>query len=212
MRRMKYNHRIFSFSFDEREIILNIMILYNNGDRFDCDPTFSKGRFYKNLPEPRLKFDINPQTPETKTADCRNLPLESLSINSIMFDPPFVVAPSPKPGIIRDRFSCYSNVSTLWNFYSESLVEFIRILTHNGIIVMKCMDIVSGEVNFMFHAFIISKAQQLGLYVNDLFVLARKNVLWSPNMAKQQHARKNHSYFLILKKHNKKVFLKANIL
>ena len=33
--------------------------------------------------------------------------------------------------------------------------------------------------------------------IPDLFVLGRTNVLWSPNMANQQHARKNHCYFIV---------------
>ena len=43
-------------------------------------------------------------------------------------------------------------------------------------------------------------AQEIGYYVKDLFILQATSVLFSPNMANQQHARKTHSYFLVLQK------------
>ena len=49
-----------TISYEQTEIINDIMKLYCQ-DGFDLDPTYSKGNFYKNgIPEPRLKFDINP--------------------------------------------------------------------------------------------------------------------------------------------------------
>lgn len=192
--------RIMSLSYSEEQILSWIIDLYNGGKAFDLDPTYSTGRFWQGLPEPKMKFDINPQVPGVVQADVRNLPLADASVNSVMFDPPFVVAPSPKPGIIRDRFSCYRNVPELWEFYGRAIREIWRVLQEDGLFVFKCQDIVSSRVNYMSHVAIIAMAVQTGFYCKDLFVLARKNVLWSPNMAKQQHARKNHRYFLVFRK------------
>ena len=85
---------IFSSSDDEKRIISSIMILYNSGDAFDCDPTYSKGVFWRGLPEPLLKYDLNPTIEGVERQDCRNLPLEDESISSIMFDPPFIIQAS----------------------------------------------------------------------------------------------------------------------
>ena len=52
----------------------------------------------------------------------------------------------------------------------------------------------------MSHAKIMQWASEVGFYCKDLFVLGNNNVLLSPNTANQQHARKNHSYFLVFKK------------
>jgi len=52
----------------------------------------------------------------------------------------------------------------------------------------------------MSHAKIIVDAQRIGFYIKDLFILGRNNIMWSPNMEHQQHARKNHCYFLVLQK------------
>lgn len=199
-RKVQRGDVIFSLDFDEKKIIQAIMHLYLDGEPFDLDPTYSKGRFWEGLPQPVHKFDYTPQTPETRPASSDCLPFENGEINSIMFDPPFVVAPSPRPGIIRDRFSCFRNVKELWEYYNRSLTEFWRILGSGGLLVVKCQDMVSASKQHLSHVVIINDAHALGFYTEDLFVLGRKNVLLSPNMANQQHARKNHSYFIVFRK------------
>ena len=81
-----------SISYDQSEIIKWIIQLHIKSGKIDCDPTYSKGNFYNNtgIEKPKYIFDISPQTEDTIKADARNLPLEDKSINSIMFDPPFL--------------------------------------------------------------------------------------------------------------------------
>lgn len=196
----RWNEMVTTLSYNETEIIRWIINLHNNGQRFDVDPTYSTGRFWQGLPQPLHRFDLAPQSEVVLQADARNIPLDSESVGSVMFDPPFVVAPSARPGIIRDRFSCYADVPTLWAFYRDALTEFWRILRSKGIVVFKCQDMVSGSTQYLTHAFVINAAQEIGFYVKDLFILAATSVLFSPNMANQQHARKTHSYFLVLEK------------
>jgi hypothetical protein len=42
--------------------------------------------------QPKLKFDLTPQTEDTIQASSSNLPLEDSSVKCSMFDPPFVIA------------------------------------------------------------------------------------------------------------------------
>lgn len=80
---------ITTISYNQEEIIRNIIKLYcPNG--IECDPTYSRGIFYKNIPKPKFKFDLDPQREGVIKADCRNLPLIKSSLTSIMFDPPFI--------------------------------------------------------------------------------------------------------------------------
>jgi hypothetical protein len=200
LRRPKWDDKVLSLSSDEKQIIRWILDLHNAGKGVDVDPTYSIGHFWEGLPKPKYRYDIAPQIDGVEKADARHLPLENESIQSVMFDPPFVVAPSPKPGIIRDRFSCYSTVKKLWEFYDEALREFHRILVTGGILIFKCQDIVSGGKQHLSHVAVINSATKAGFYCKDLFILSRPNVLWSPNMENQQHARKTHSYFLVFRK------------
>ena len=188
-----------SFTYDEKNIIEWIIKLHNNNKPFDLDPTFSIGKFWQGFTEPRLKFDLAPQRSDVICADSRALPLESNSVGSIMFDPPFLVG-GGIPGIMKKRFSRYKDIPELWQFYKDSLNEFWRLLKPNGILSFKCQDVVSSQTNHMTHAFVINEGQRIGYYVKDLYVLGRHNVMWSPNMANQEHARKNHCYYLVLQK------------
>ena len=52
-----------SISYDQSEIIRNILSLHVPGGKIDCDPTYSIGAFYKGtgIDPPAFRFDIKPQ-------------------------------------------------------------------------------------------------------------------------------------------------------
>src|SRR3972149_3180572 len=132
-------------SYDNDEIIKDIMFLYcKNG--FELDPTYSTGNFYNHIPKPKYKYDLNPQAREVLKADCRKLPHEKDSINSIMFDPPFICGiPKECPaGIIKSRFGYYKNVPELLDMYCDAMREFYRILKPGAVLVFKCQDTVDS--------------------------------------------------------------------
>ena len=103
---------ISSISYDQIEIIENILKLHTKDNTIDCDPTYSKGNFYKNgkIKEPKYKFDINPQTEDTIKADARSLPLDDNSVNCIMFDPPFLATTGKS-------IKANDNNNFIWNFF-----------------------------------------------------------------------------------------------
>ena len=199
----KWSDYAVTVSYSDDEIIRMIISLHNNGKSFDCDPTYSKGVFWQGLPQPKYKFDIAPQIDGVQQADARQLPLANGSISSLMFDPPFVAKNTQdrEPnGIIEMRFSGYKSVPDLWSFYQEALIEFYRVLEVDGVLAFKCQDMVSGGKQHWSHVEIYNMAKAMGFYAKDLFILVRNNVLWSPNMENQQHARKNHSFYWVFKK------------
>ena len=115
-RKITNENVIRSISYSQHEILRWIIDLYcRNG--FDLDPTYSTGVFYKDnrVPEPRSKIDINPCAKDVIQADCRDLPLDSSSVSSIIFDPPFIGGSKRfgKPGIIKKRFGYYKTVPIL---------------------------------------------------------------------------------------------------
>lgn len=198
-----------SISYDQTEIIKNIIKLHIEKGVIDCDPTYSTGVFYKKsgIVAPEYKFDLHPQSEGVVKSNSINLPLEDETLDSIMFDPPFVVSkgPSlknPKKGsnIISTRFSSYESIPLLWEYYTKSLNEFYRILKPKGMLIFKCQDTVSGGKNYFSHSYVMNKALEIGYYPKDFFVLLAKSRLISGNMKNQQHARKFHSYFWVFQK------------
>ena len=185
-----------SISYDQDEIIKWIMTLYCP-DGFELDPTYSTGNFYDKIPQPKYRFDINPQASGVKQADCTNLPLDNNSIKSIMFDPPFIAGNS-RTGIISMRFGSYKNIQTeLWDMYHKAIKEFYRILKESGILVVKCQDVIDSSKQYFSHVEIINYAINLGFYPKDLFILLAENRIIGSTHHNQQHARKFHSYFMV---------------
>lgn len=192
---------------DQHEILANIVRLYCPSG-VDLDPTYSKGVFYRNgVPQPKYKADLHPQCEDVMPCDCRTLPFPNGFVGSIVFDPPFVGGSRKdgKPGIIKERFSYFPTIPKLWEFYSESLIEFWRVLANDGILVFKCQDSVESGKQYITHAEVMNRACQIGYYPLDLFVLTSSNRIISPNQVNQQHARKYHSYFWVFRKVSKRV-------
>ena len=202
--KIKNNKTIISVGYNQHEIIQDILDLHCNGKNIDCDPTYSIGNFYKHkIQKPKYCFDINPQKPLVIQASADKLPLENDSIEVLMFDPPFVCGVDKKStstGIIRSRFSSFKNVPELLKFYESAVVEFSRILKVDGILIFKCQDTVDGGKNYMIHRDVVNMAIKNEFKIKDLFILLKQFRIIDPNIKKQYHARKFHSYFLVFKK------------
>lgn len=194
-------------SYDQHEIIKNIIELHNNGNGFDLDPTYSSGRFYSKkggIPQPKIKSDLIPKFDDVNEWDASNLDIPDSSVKSIIFDPPFVAGYTKNipSGIIGKRFYGFRYIPDLWKWYESCLDEFSRVLKRNGLLVFKCQDTVSSGKQWWSHVHIINEASKRGFYCKDLFVLNAKNRIIGHNHANQKHARKFHSYFLVFNKAN----------
>jgi hypothetical protein len=194
------------------EAIKNIMVLYKI-DKFDLDCTYSRGLFWKNLPEPKIKTDLVPITNDTIEADSEHLPFDDNTMKTIMYDPPFVISgklyKENKEGssVIAKRFEGYTTYEKLTTNYYNTLCELYRVCEKDGLVVMKCQDTVSGGKNHFTHAMIMSMAMKIGFYPRDLFILVAKMRInsFGGKWNKQEHARKHHSYFWVLEKTKPKV-------
>ena len=155
-------------------------------------------------------MDIDPQAEGVIQADVESLPLRDGSMETIMFDPPFLATSGrtdaeDENNIIVKRFGLYPNEKELHSFYSRALQELYRVLQNEGILICRSQDKVSGGKQYFSHVFIINEAVRIGFYVKDLFVLLAKNRIVADWQRNQKHARKFHSYYLVLKKSKRKV-------
>ena len=184
----------------DQDILNAIDEIYLDGIGFGLDPTYSKGNIYHSWQQPRTKFDLEPQTPDTKKADCRKLPLKDNSEISIVFDPPFLFRnrKAVNNDRICGRFSYFKTFDDLKKMYSESLIEFHRILQDYGILVFKCQDMSDGKF-YDTHCWIIQKAKDIGFEIKDIFILVKKNKI-IPKAKTQSCSRKVHSYYLVFQR------------
>ena len=137
------------------------------------------------------------------------MPLENDSVNTIMFDTPFVISGEgyndlkEGSGIISKRFTAFKSFDELKKMYSGSLKEFYRILKKDGIVIFKCQDCVASALNHFSHVYVMNEALRIGFYPKDLFVLLAQNRI--NDGRKQQHGRKFHCYYWVFKKTKCKV-------
>lgn len=192
-----------SISYSQTEIIEWIQQLY--GD-IECDCTYSKGVFYKDISKPKLKFDINPQD-GVAYADCRHLPLQDQSINCMMYDPPFLATKGKSlqkeddSNLMAKRFGVYPTEKELFEFYADSLSEFKRVIAPKGVLIIKCQNKVSSGKQILSHVWFINEAKSWGFCCEDIFILLAKSRLTPEWQVKnQKHARKFHSYFLVFRR------------
>ena len=147
----------------------------------------------------RICSDLNPQMDHVKNMDFRNLPMISQSVDSIIFDPPFITGGGANSQMHR-KYSSYKSVQQMLDCYSGALAELERVLCKNGILVVKCQDLLNGRTQTITHGEIYKRCMELGLYCQDIFILINVRPMMPHNMREQIHARKNHSYFMVFKK------------
>lgn len=159
--------------------------------------------------------------------DCRNLPYESGSLDCVVLDPPYMEGLYRKnsdhmagSGTHRSFRKAYSSgkptpevgngQAPKWHdavvdLYARACREAYRVLRPDGVLILKCQDEVSANKQRLTHVEIITGCESLGFYTKDLFVLVRANRAGVSRLKKQEHARKNHSYFLVFLKRTVRV-------
>lgn len=195
-----------SIGFDQHEILRWINKLHLDEKWIACDPCYGNGNFYTpdDIPRPMYVYDVQPKkTGEGERpilrSDCRDLPLADVSVDSLIFDPPFLQT-TGEGSIIKDRFGSYPTMPALWEFYSESIGEFNRVLVQSGVLVVKMQNTVMSGKQWWSVSEIERYADENSFAKIDEFVLLAKHRMPQHNLKTQRHARKYHSYFLVFRK------------
>ncbi|MGC8474841.1 MAG: DNA methyltransferase [Acetobacteraceae bacterium] len=148
-----------------------------------------------------------------------HLPHEDGSVDAVVFDPPYM------EGLYRRSTRAMAGSGThaaFRGFYSDGtpqadaverkyhdavlqaylsvVPEVKRILRADGSFIVKCQDEVSANRQKLTHVELIWAYEHQGFYCKDLFVVVRRNTPIVSRLVRQEHARKNHSYFLVFQR------------
>ena len=193
--------RYLSIFKSDGEILTAIDDIFLKNKWFDLDCTYSKGVFYYDIKQPRLKSDIEPLFEDVIKSDCTKLDfVEDKSLNSVVFDPPFLFRnrKSANNDKISKRFTYFKSYEELQDMYKKSMDCIYKKLKKGGYLCFKCQDMTDGNF-YCTHNFIINYAENIGFKLKDIIIKQAKTKL--QREAKQQNCvAKIHSYWLIFKK------------
>lgn len=183
-----------------------------------ADVTWGKGAFWTAVPQGL--YDVRGTDLQTGV-DCRDLPYADGEIDALVLDPPYMeglfrkdtghMAGSGTHGAFRERYSDSQATAEVdgapkWHdavldLYLKAGKEAKRVLRNYGVFIVKCQDEVSANRQRLTHVELIN-AWEDDFYCKDLYVVTRPNKPGIVRVLKQEHARKNHSYFLVFVKRN----------
>ena len=185
----------------DSEILTAIDDIFLKNNWYDLDCTYSKGVFYYDIKQPRLKSDLEPLFEDVIESDCTKLDfVEDNSLNSIVFDPPFLFRnrKSVNNDKISVRFTYFKSYEELQDMYKKSMNCIYNKLKKGGYLCFKCQDMTDGKF-YCTHNFIINYAESIGFTLKDIIIKKSKTKL--QREAKQQNCvAKVHSYWLIFRK------------
>lgn len=182
-----------------------------------ADVTWGKGAFWHQVPTGR--YDVL-GTDLKSGVDCRDLPYSDGEIDCVVLDPPYMeglfrassgqLAGSGTHAAFRTHYSDGQATAAppgapkyhdaVVDLYLKAGKEAHRVLRDFGVFVVKCQDEVSANRQRLTHVELINAYEEAGFYCKDLFIVVRPNRPGVTRLLRQEHARKNHSYFLVFVK------------
>ncbi len=173
------------------------------------DATINAGRFWRGSHRNVVGMDIDPKFEPDILADNCKMPCKDVSFDVVVYDPPHI----PNQGKDRskdfnDRFGLVvkSSAKNGYNFthtFQPFLTEAYRVLRKDGILFCKIADYVHGHRFQWAHIELINAAVEVGFTPCDCIVKIRKGPITDPRWKKAHHARRQHCYWIVLRKSSK---------
>jgi hypothetical protein len=175
------------------------------------DVTYNRGVMWKGTGISPHRSDVSREmSPEADTiADCRSLPFGDGSFDVIAFDPPHLPNASGSAnssGIEKKQYGLngsndYAAGDNVNPLFTPFLTEARRVLSKDGIIIVKIADLVHNHKYQWQHVALINAATSLGMTVCDMIVKADPAAanLKSSKWERVFHFRRAHCYWLVIR-------------
>ncbi len=195
---------------DDTELLEKMLCFYPHQQPKDIlDATINAGRFWRGSHRKVTGMDIDARFGPDIHADNCNMPCKDASFDVVVYDPPHI----PNQGKDRskdfnDRFGLVlkSLADNGYNFshtFRPFLREAFRVLRKNGVLFCKIADYVHGHRFQWAHVELVNAAVDVGFTPCDCIVKVRKGPITDPKWKKAHHARRQHCYWIVLRKSKK---------
>jgi hypothetical protein len=176
-----------------------------------ADVTYGRGAFWREVPAGAYQLAAS----DLQTGvDCTRLPYVDKSLDALVLDPPYMeglfrpepaqLAGSGTHAPFRARYSASARTGggpkyheAVLDLYYRAGAEAHRVLRPRGVFIVKCQDEVSAGKQRLTHVELLNHYADR-FDATDLFVVVRAQRPGVSRIKRQLHARKNHSYFLVL--------------
>jgi hypothetical protein len=201
------------------EVFPLILALHVPPGSLIADVTWGKGAFWRKVPAGAYRLLA---TDLQTGVDARALPYTDGELDAVVLDPPYMeglfrrdtghLAGAGSHAAFRGRYSDGAATDpeahatgpryhdAVLDLYLKAGAEARRVLRNHGVLIVKCQDEVSANRQRLTHVELINAYAEAGFYCKDLFVVVRPNRPVVARLLRQEHARKNHSYFLVFVK------------
>lgn len=172
------------------------------------DMTYGLGVFWRRYrPEQLTTVDSDPRRKADHVCDFRALPFDDGAFGTVVFDPPYKLNGTSRPrgpAVADDRYGVagdYLPTAERHGLIRDGIIEGARVLRRRGYLLVKCQDQVSsGRVHWQTRMF-SDHAERHGCRLVDmLHVLGYRQ---QPPGRVQEHARRDYSTLLVLRKVSK---------
>lgn len=184
------------FTGSNADLMAAVAPLYLNGSVLDV--TYGEGKWWDRFtPDPFTFHDLH----KVDGVDFRSLPEADGSVDTVCFDPPYVLSGGVGTNDIQGRFGIgHQNGLRGWpmlmDLFTGGLSEACRV--SRGFVLLKCMEFVQGA-NILRDppTEAIKHAESLGWHLHDRIVHHTGTGPGGHNIFDVKRARRAHSYLLV---------------
>lgn len=182
----------------------DVLAIYAPEGSCILDMTYGRGVFWKRVDRSCYQVvtnDLSPAKDADYHEDFRHTSHADATFDMVVLDPPYAAHGTPMKASIDN---CYEggtldvpmSSAGVRQLFADGIAEAHRLLKRGGILVLKVQDEIESGRQVWKHAEYLNVE---GWRTEDLFVMVQSTIP-AQRWLHQLHARKNHSYFVVLRK------------
>lgn len=173
------------------------------------DATVNSGRFWRGSKRCVIGMDLEPKHRPTVVADNTCMPFRASSFDVVVYDPPHI--PNQGKDQSKDfnaRFGLVLRSSKEHGYsFSHTYPPFLReayfVLNPEGILLCKITDYIHDHQYQWAHVDFVHAARAAGFRPCDCIIKIRQGPIIDPKWKIAHHSRRQHCYWLVLRKSGK---------